>query len=177
MVQWSPTSTATERIAALGAIGGTVVSTIHTGLMQQLGQGTVEVISVPPGMSAAQAIRAYTNRPGVQLAEVDWAVGVQAVSNDLFYTTSSRLWGMYSSDSPAAAGGSGTTNQFGSQAEQAWAQGYTGSSKVVAGVIDEGIDYTHPALGGGIGPGWKVLGGYDFVDDDDDPDYIGIFPK
>ena len=68
-MQWSPTSTATERLAALGAIGGTVVSTIHTGLMQQLGQGMVEVISVPPGMSAEQAIRAYANRPGVELAE------------------------------------------------------------------------------------------------------------
>src|SRR4051794_35378167 len=29
-------------------------------------------------------------------------------------------------------------------------------------VIDTGIDYTHPALGGGFGPGYKVAGGYDF---------------
>ncbi|KAJ7495908.1 subtilisin-like protease [Mycena galericulata] len=26
-----------------------------------------------------------------------------------------------------------------------------------------GIDYTHPLLGGGFGPGFKVIGGYDFV--------------
>ncbi|KAK0213189.1 pyrolysin [Desarmillaria ectypa] len=31
------------------------------------------------------------------------------------------------------------------------------------GIIDTGIDYTHPALGGAIGPGNKVIGGYDFV--------------
>ena len=68
------------------------------------------------------------------------------MSNDPYYTTSSRLWGVYSSDSPTAAGGSGTTNQFGSQAELAWAQDFTGSSTVVAGVIDEGIDYRHPDL-------------------------------
>src|SRR5256714_8671138 len=36
-------------------------------------------------------------------------------------------------------------------------------------VIDTGIDYTHPFLGGGFGPGYKVVGGYDFVDDDADP--------
>ena len=26
-----------------------------------------------------------------------------------------------------------------------------------------GIDYTHPLLGGGFGPGHKVVGGFDFV--------------
>src|SRR5262249_14447408 len=36
-------------------------------------------------------------------------------------------------------------------------------------VIDTGIDYTHPALGGGFGPGYKVAGGYDFFNDDADP--------
>lgn len=146
MVQWSPTSTAAERLAALGAIGGTVVNTIQTGLMRDLGQGKVEVISLPPGVSLQQAIRAYQNRPGVELAEADWVVGTQAVSNDPYYTTNSRLWGLYSSDSPTAVGGSGTTNQFGSQAEQAWAQDFTGSSTTVVGVIDEGIDYRHPDL-------------------------------
>ena len=146
IVQWSPTSTAADRLAALSAIGGRVSSRIHTGLMQQLGQGVVEAIRLAPGMTAEQAIRAYANRPGVELAEVYWVVGTQAVSNDPYYTTSSRLWGVYSSDSPTAAGGSGTTNQFGSQAELAWAQDFTGSSTVVAGVIDEGIDYRHPDL-------------------------------
>ncbi|MBV8520280.1 MAG: S8 family serine peptidase [Acidobacteria bacterium] len=36
-------------------------------------------------------------------------------------------------------------------------------------IIDTGIDYTHPALGGHFGPGYKVAGGHDFVNDDDDP--------
>ncbi|CCO37917.1 Minor extracellular protease vpr [Rhizoctonia solani AG-1 IB] len=33
------------------------------------------------------------------------------------------------------------------------------------GIIDTGVDYTHPALGGSFGPGNKVIGGYDFVGD------------
>lgn len=41
-------------------------------------------------------------------------------------------------------------------------------------IIDSGIDYNHPALGGGYGnnnPGsaFKVLGGYDFINSDEDP--------
>lgn len=43
-----------------------------------------------------------------------------------------------------------------------------GSGTTIA-VIGTGIDYTHPALGGGFGPGHKVVGGYDFVNDDPDP--------
>src|SRR5262245_18038433 len=37
------------------------------------------------------------------------------------------------------------------------------------GIIDSGIDYLHPALGGGFGPGFKVAGGYDIVNNDSDP--------
>jgi subtilisin family serine protease len=32
-----------------------------------------------------------------------------------------------------------------------------------------GIDYSHPALGGGFGPGFKVVGGYDLFNNDADP--------
>ena len=45
----------------------------------------------------------------------------------------------------------------------------TGKNQAIA-ILDTGIDYTHPLLGShGFGPGHKVVGGYDFVDDDDDP--------
>ena len=37
------------------------------------------------------------------------------------------------------------------------------------GIIDTGIDYNHPDLGGPGFPNDKVVGGYDFADDDDDP--------
>ncbi|MBN1598069.1 MAG: S8 family serine peptidase [Bacteroidales bacterium] len=37
------------------------------------------------------------------------------------------------------------------------------------GIIDTGIDYNHPALGEGFGSGYKVAGGYDFINEDNDP--------
>lgn len=45
---------------------------------------------------------------------------------------------------------------------------YDGEGQVIA-ILDTGIDYTHPDLGGGFGPDYKVIGGYDFVADDADP--------
>lgn len=34
---------------------------------------------------------------------------------------------------------------------------------IKVGVIDTGVDYRHPALGSGFGPGHKIAGGYSFV--------------
>ncbi len=36
-------------------------------------------------------------------------------------------------------------------------------------IIDTGIDYMHPDLGGGFGPDFKVIGGWDFANNDNDP--------
>ncbi len=44
----------------------------------------------------------------------------------------------------------------------------TGVGMVIA-VIDTGVDYTHPDLGGCLGANCKVIGGYDFVNKDNDP--------
>ncbi|KAF9264125.1 subtilisin-like protease [Marasmius fiardii PR-910] len=45
------------------------------------------------------------------------------------------------------------------------AQGISGKG-IKIGILDTGIDYTHPALGDGFGPGHKVIGGFDLVGDD-----------
>ncbi|MFH1835804.1 MAG: glycoside hydrolase domain-containing protein [Methanobacteriota archaeon] len=44
----------------------------------------------------------------------------------------------------------------------------TGANMTVA-ILDTGIDYTHPDLGGCLGPSCKVVGGWDFVNNDADP--------
>ena len=40
---------------------------------------------------------------------------------------------------------------------------------VTIGIIDTGVDYNHPDLGGCFGEGCKVVGGWDFVNEDGDP--------
>jgi Subtilase family len=54
-------------------------------------------------------------------------------------------------------------------APQVWAKHSTRGRGITIAVIDTGIDYTHPSLGGGFGPGFRVSGGWDFVFDDADP--------
>jgi subtilisin family serine protease len=71
-------------------------------------------------------------------AEPNFLYTHDAASTDPYYTDGT-LWGMYGdATSPA--------NQYGSQAGEAWAAGHTGSSTVYVGIIDEGIQFTHPEL-------------------------------
>lgn len=46
--------------------------------------------------------------------------------------------------------------------------GLSGQGQTVA-VIDSGIAYDHVALGQGYGPGYRVVGGWDFAENDDQP--------
>ena len=47
-------------------------------------------------------------------------------------------------------------------------QTYNGTGIAIA-IVDSGVDYTHPRLGGGGFPNNKVIGGYDFGENDADP--------
>lgn len=54
-------------------------------------------------------------------------------------------------------------------ADSVWMQFNTKGDSIKIAIIDSGIDYLHPALGNGIGEGYKVIGGYDFYNNDNDP--------
>ncbi|NQW49893.1 MAG: S8 family serine peptidase, partial [Rhodospirillales bacterium] len=72
------------------------------------------------------------------LADQANTLSIDAISNDPGYTSGS-LWGMYGDTTPVV-------NAYGSQAGEAWAAGATGTSTTIVGVIDTGIDYSHPDL-------------------------------
>ena len=145
LVQYKTGVNALQRFQHTVAMGATPGETIHTRTMKMLGQGAMERIHLAPGMSIESACAAISADPNVLFAEPNYIYRATAVSNDPEYT-GGNLWGMYGSDSPDVAGPAGTTNQYGSNAEAAWLADVTGSRDVVVGIIDEGIDVTHPDL-------------------------------
>ena len=146
LVQFRPEATDSIRHEVRGSANASLAERIHTRSMATAGQGVLERIVLPEAINPETAAKMFQNNPHVQYAEPNWVYQTAVVSNDPYYTTSSRLWGMYSDDLPTPVGASGTTNQFGSQAEEAWNADYIGSSSVFVGIIDEGFQNKHPDL-------------------------------
>jgi hypothetical protein len=145
LVQYLPGANAAQRGIARAATNGSVSEQIFTKTMQAAGLGQMERVTLGNGVAVPQAIAALANNPFVAYAEPNYLYKPALVSNDTYYTNGS-LWGMYGDDTPSAVGPAGTTNTFGSQAEKAWSDNIVGKSSVVVGIIDEGVQVTHPDL-------------------------------
>ena len=159
-------ATVTENLESIGA---RAISTI-TQPMPDEGRGALVLVEMADHQPSQQAIEALSQMPGVTFAELNAPVSildaapphqdgplpkapetqsdvaadgdsiamVAAISNDAGYTNGG-LWNMYGDKTTIA-------NPYGGQAGEAWAAGFTGSMKTVVGVIDSGVDYTHPDL-------------------------------
>lgn len=129
------------RATVLARISGNVSEKVLTKAMQRAGEDEGFLVVRTP-LKALEAVGKVKGLGEVQFAEPNYIYTHDAVSSDPYYTNSS-LWGMYGDASSPA-------NQFGSQAAEAWAAGHTGSASVVVGIIDEGIQFTHPDLSGQV---------------------------
>lgn len=160
---------AQQRSSVLAAVGAersvALEDTSHkanTASRLELLQGADDVLG---------SIAALKNNPMVEYAEPNWIYTTSAIPDDPSYTNGS-LWGMYGDTSTPA-------NQFGSQAAEAWAAGFTGSSDVYVGIIDEGVDISHPDLAANVwtnpfdAPDGVDNDGNGFIDDVNGWDFAG----
>ncbi|RYD38453.1 MAG: hypothetical protein EOP86_00845 [Verrucomicrobiaceae bacterium] len=170
LVQFKAGVTEVQTAEAFRRGGLALKKHIHTPAMQDVGR--IGLTHAATNLPVQAAINAVSRLPGVEFAEPNWIVSRQAEANDPFYLDGS-LWGMLSDDNPFAIGPAATTNMFGSQAEKAWAAGFTGSRDVFIGIVDtSGIQYDHPDLAANIwtNPGEIADNGLDddgngYVDD------------
>lgn len=135
-----------ERDDALLSVGARVLKRL--GSLRDFRNGRQGTDHVKVTLPVDLAIAALKRHPAVVYAEPNYVVKHSATSNDSYYTGGS-LWGTYGNDAPVC-GPSGTANSYGSDAEEAWSLGYTGSSSVYVGVIDEGVQFSHPDLAGNV---------------------------
>ena len=97
-----------------------------------------ERLVLPPGLSVEDAVRELQRDPAVRFAQPDYVIRPDATSNDPLYTDGT-LWSLAGpATSPAST--------YGSNASAAWAAGRFGSQSVVVGVVDTGIQVSHPDL-------------------------------
>jgi subtilisin family serine protease len=112
-----------------------------------------EALDTPVGivsdeLDLASRINKIKSYESVAFAQPNYLYRLAASTpNDDFYR-SGRLWNMYSNAGSINSGS--ISNSFGSQADTAWAMGHTGSRTVYIGVIDSGIDMTHPDLAANV---------------------------
>jgi subtilisin family serine protease len=134
ILQLDPNATAAQHSHALEAIGGRLLDIIRG----DAGEGELARIGLGHGVTVEKAIQILSHLPGVKFAEPDFVLSGQSVSNDTS-VAGGQTWGLYGDvGSP--------TNTYGSQAAEAWAAGNVGSTKTAIGIVDTGIDYTHPDL-------------------------------
>jgi len=132
-------------------------------------------VKLGAGMTTEQVLELYRDHPLIEYVEPNYILRAHALPDDPDFDL---LWGLRNT------GQTGGTSGADIDVEQAW-EVTTGSHDVVVGVIDTGVDYTHPDLADNIwiNPGEipdndidddsngyvDDVRGWDFVNDDNDP--------
>ena len=121
------------------------ISAAHSALRSEvLGEfesvDRLQVARLAEGVNVQQALNHYRKNPDVLYAEPDYLVHAISTPNDPQFTTQ---WNLHNTGQNGGKPGADI------HAPEAWAL-TTGSSGVVVGVIDTGVDYTHPDLAANV---------------------------
>ncbi len=131
--------------AIRASVNAQLTSAIHSQVMKAAGAGELELLSIDPNLDLNEAVQYLRRNPFVSFAEPNYVYQRTSISNDPYYVNGSQ-WGVLGDDLPTPVGPTGTSNPFGIQAEKVWAEDITGSSRIVVGILDEGIQVNHPDL-------------------------------
>ena len=159
LIRWAPGASSSLRDRALAAVRALSSRRVSPAA------GAPFALTLPRGMSAALALKRLAALPGVAAVGPDYLLRTTDTANDPRFTAGNQ-WDMYG-DTPIG----GQSNQYGSAAAEAWSDGYTGSRGVVVGIIDEGVQFSHPDLAANIWTNpWDAVDGVDndhngYIDD------------
>lgn len=133
IVKFKASTNSSKKDEALARVGGMVQERILTKAMQRAGdnEGLTLIHTPLEAMDAIARIKGLE----IEYAEPNYIYNYDLISTDP-YLTNGSLWGM--------------NGLYGCNAATAWSAGHTGSASVYVGVIDEGIQFTHPDLVGQI---------------------------
>lgn len=126
VVRYEPGTTRTDRIDIRQELGATVESTF--------GVKGAEVLDLPDGTGVESAVAAAESLPDVLYAEPNYAVSTTASPNDPMFD---EMWSLGLPTGDGVDSGIGTPRVWNLT---------TGSSGVTVGVVDSGIDASHPDL-------------------------------
>ncbi len=127
---------------------------------------SIHLLKLPPGLPAEVVIKRFTSDPDVEYASLDYLVQADVLPND---PRLGDLWGLHNT------GQSGGTVDADIDAPEAWDIS-TGSSGIVVGVVDTGVDYNHEDLAANVWRNLSEIPG-NGVDDDGNgyvDDFYGI---
>ena len=150
LVKFKPSVHDMQKCSAHRMLGAHVMKRVKT-------EG-VERVKLPADLSVEEAVRLYSESPDVDYAEPNYLVWAAVIPDDARFT---EQW--YLLNTGQIVSGFVGTSDADIDADEAW-DITKGTSAVIVGVIDSGVDKDHPDLAG------NLLTGYDFVDDDYEPD-------
>lgn len=169
LVKFKTGTSEKSRTQTLSFINGKVSEHIQTKAMEFAGDND-GIYLVNTDTDVFAAIARMKGESNIEYAEPNYIYTHATYTTNDSYFTSGQLWGMYSTTSPS--GTTDPTNQYGIQANTAWANSHKGSSTVYVGVIDEGAMYNHVDLAGNFGNPIEINGvtgkdddGNGYVDD------------
>jgi serine protease len=98
--------------------------------------GRLALIELEGKFSAKEAMATLANHPAIEYVEPNWLVHINQIPNDPQFGV---LWGLHNTGQSGGVAGAHIS------AVEAW-DTTVGSNDVVIGVVDTGVDFTHPDL-------------------------------